>query len=395
GCTTCIGNSGPLPEEIAEAVTTKDLAVAAVLSGNRNYEGRIHGQVRASYLASPPLCVAYALIGTVLCDISVDPLGSDAQGNPVYLKDIWPTAEEIEAVVASAVSSEQFDLEYGRIFEGDDKWKSMPAPTGTLFEWDEDSTYVREPPFFLDFAKTPAPLTDISEARVLAVLGDTITTDHISPAGAITADSPAGEYLSDHQTPVNEFNSFGARRGNHEVMMRGTFGNIRLRNAMVPGVEGPWTIHTPSGEKMAIYDAAMRYLEEGTPLVVIAGKEYGSGSSRDWAAKGAALLGVKAIIAESYERIHRSNLVCMGVLPLQFKDGQSAQSLGLNGQETLTITGIRDGIEPQQNVNVAVTRPDGTQTSFETMVRIDAAAEVEYFVHGGILQMVLRQLLPD
>ncbi len=394
GCTTCIGNSGPLPEEIAEAVTTKKLAVAAVLSGNRNYEGRIHGQVKASYLASPPLCVAYALIGTVLCDISVDALGTDQQGNPVYLKDIWPTAEEIETLVAAAVSSEQFNLEYGRIFEGDDKWKSMPAPTGTLFDWTEDSTYVREPPFFLDFADTPEPAADIQDARALAVLGDTITTDHISPAGGITVDSPAGKYLAGHQIPADEFNSFGSRRGNHEVMMRGTFGNIRLRNAMVPGVEGPWTIHKPSGDKMPIYDAAMRYLQEGTPLVVIAGKEYGSGSSRDWAAKGAALLGIKAIIAESYERIHRSNLVCMGVLPLQFKEGDTAQSLGLSGDETFTITGIGDGIEPQQTVSVSVVRQDGSRTAFDTMLRIDAPAEVEYFVNGGILQMVLRQLLP-
>ncbi|WP_417847564.1 aconitate hydratase AcnA [Thalassoglobus sp.] len=394
GCTTCIGNSGPLPEEIAEAVTSKNLAVAAVLSGNRNYEGRIHGQVQASYLASPPLCVAYALIGTVLCDISVDELGRDQQGNPVYLKDIWPTAEEIENLVAATVSSDQFDLEYGRIFEGDDKWKSMPAPTGTVFDWAEDSTYVREPPFFLDFADTPAALSDIEGARALAVLGDTITTDHISPAGAIAVNSPAGEYLASHQIPADEFNSFGSRRGNHEVMMRGTFGNLRLRNAMVPGMEGPWTVHTPSGDKMTIYDAAMRYLQEETPLVVIAGKEYGSGSSRDWAAKGAALLGVKAILAESYERIHRSNLVCMGVLPLQFKDGESAQSLGLNGDETFSITGIGDGIEPRQTVNVSVVRQDGSRTTFDTILRIDAAAEVEYFVNGGILEMVLRQLLP-
>ncbi|WP_153556432.1 aconitate hydratase AcnA [Roseimaritima sediminicola] len=393
GCTTCIGNSGPLPEEIAEAVTSRNLTVAAVLSGNRNYEGRIHGQVQASYLASPPLVVAYALVGTVLCDLSVDALGTDQQGNPVYLKDIWPTAEEIESLITSSVSSQQFDLEYGRIFEGDDKWKRMPAPTGTLFEWADDSTYVREPPFFLDFADSPAPLADIQDARVLAVLGDTITTDHISPAGAIPVNSPAGEYLASHDVPPAEFNSFGSRRGNHEVMMRGTFGNIRLRNAMVPGVEGPWTIHTPSGEKMPIYDAAMRYMNEGTPLVVIAGKEYGSGSSRDWAAKGAALLGVKAILAESYERIHRSNLVCMGVLPLQFQDGQSARSLGLDGTETLTITGIRDGIEPRQTVTVSVVRQDGSQSSFETIVRIDAPAEVEYFVNGGILEMVLRQLL--
>ena len=394
GCTTCIGNSGPLPEEIAEAVTSKDLAVVAVLSGNRNFEGRIHSQVKASYLASPPLCVAYALVGTVLCDVSVDPLGADLQGKPVYLKDIWPTAREIEELVAAAVTSGQFELEYGRIFEGDDTWKSMPAPVGTLFDWAEESTYVREPPFFLDFADTPAPLADIHGARALAILGDSITTDHISPAGTITFDSPAGEYLVAHNISAEDFNSFGSRRGNHEVMMRGTFGNIRLRNSMVPGIEGPWTTHTPSGDRLTIYDAAMRYLQEDIPLVVVAGKEYGSGSSRDWAAKGATLLGIKAIIAESYERIHRSNLVCMGVLPLQFKDGDSAQSLRLTGEETFSITGIANGIEPRQIATVSVVRQDGSRTTFDTVVRIDAPAEVEYFVHGGILQMVLRQLLP-
>lgn len=394
GCTTCIGNSGPLPDEIAEAVTSKNLAVAAVLSGNRNYEGRIHSQVKASYLASPPLCVAYALVGTVLCDLSVDPLGTDQQGNPVYLKDIWPTAEEIEERVAASVTPEQFDAEYGRIFDGDDKWKSMPAPTGTLFDWTDDSTYVREPPFFIDFSSTPDPQGNITGAHALAVLGDSITTDHISPAGNITADSPAGKYLVEHGIPVNEFNSFGSRRGNHEVMMRGTFGNIRLRNLMVPGVEGPWTIHVPSGEQASIYDAAMRYLREGTPLVVIAGKEYGSGSSRDWAAKGSALLGIKAVIAESYERIHRSNLVCMGVLPLQFQPGDSAKSLGLTGDETFDITGIGNDIEPKQTATVSVIRQDGSQSAFKATVRIDAPAEVEYFVNGGILDMVLRQLLP-
>jgi aconitate hydratase len=394
GCTTCIGNSGPLPEEVAKAVAAKDLAVAAVLSGNRNYEGRIHAQVKASYLASPPLVVAYALIGTVLCDLTVDPLGTDKHGKPVYLKDIWPSTEEIETLVASSVAAEQFDAEYGRIFDGDDKWRSMPAPTGTLFDWAEDSTYVREPPFFIDFADHPAPLADIMGARALAVLGESITTDHISPAGAIGADSPAGEYLIGHGVPVTEFNSFGSRRGNHEVMMRGTFGNIRLRNLMVPGVEGPWTVYVPGGDKMSIYDAAMRYQEDGTPLVVVAGRDYGAGSSRDWAAKGAALLGIKAIIAESYERIHRSNLVCMGVLPLQFKDGDSAKSLHLRGTETFTITGFAAGIEPRQSARVSVTRQDGSQATFDTIVRIDAPAEIDYFRNGGILQMVLRQILP-
>jgi aconitate hydratase len=393
GCTTCIGNSGPLPEEIAQVVAANDLAVVAVLSGNRNFEGRIHSQVKASYLASPPLCVAYALVGTVMCDLTVDPLGTDARGKPVYLKDIWPTAEEIESLVALSVDSDQFDLEYGRIFEGDETWKSMPAPTGTLFDWTGESTYVREPPFFIDFAAAPAPLSDIAGARVLAVLGDSITTDHISPAGAIAVDSPAGRYLVGHGVPAAEFNSFGSRRGNHEVMMRGTFGNIRLRNALVPGAEGSWTLHVPSGDRLSIYDAAVRYQQEGTPLVVIAGREYGSGSSRDWAAKGAALLGIKAIIAETYERIHRSNLVCMGVLPLQFMDGDSAESLGLTGSETLSITGIGAGIEPRQSARVSVTRQDGSRAAFDATVRIDAPAEVEYFVNGGILQMVLRQVL--
>lgn len=395
GCTTCIGNSGPLPEEVAQAVTSKDLAVVAVLSGNRNYEGRIHSQVKASYLASPPLCVAYALVGTVLCDLTVDPLGTDTQGKPVYLKDLWPSSEEIETLVASSVAAEQYDLEYGRIFEGDDKWKSMPAPTGTLFEWAEDSTYVREPPFFTDVTGQVRSLADIKGARALALLGDSITTDHISPAGAIAADSPAGKYLVEQKVSPADFNSFGSRRGNHEVMMRGTFGNIRLRNALVSGVEGPLTLHLPSGEKMSIYDAAMRYQQEGTPLVVIAGREYGSGSSRDWAAKGSTLLGIKAIIAESYERIHRSNLVGMGVLPLQFNDGDSASSLELTGEETFDITGIAAGIEPGQTVQVAVVRQDGSQTNFDVIVRIDAAAEVEYFRNDGILQMVLRQLLPN
>lgn len=395
GCTTCIGNSGPLPEEVAEAVTSKDLAVVAVLSGNRNYEGRIHSQVKASYLASPPLCVAYALVGTVSCDLTIDPLGKDLQGKAVYLQDVWPSSEEIEALVALSVGAEQYEMEYGRIFEGDDKWKSMPAPTGTRFEWAEDSTYIREPPFFVDAAGEPKPLSDIKGARVLAMLGDTITTDHISPAGAIAADSPAGQYLVEQGVSRTDFNSFGSRRGNHEVMMRGTFGNIRLRNALVDGVEGPWTIHLPSGAKTSIYDAAMRYQQENTPLVVIAGREYGSGSSRDWAAKGASLLGIKAIIAESYERIHRSNLVCMGVLPLQFKEGDSAGSLGLTGDENFDITGIAAGIEPRQAAQVSVVRQDGSQSSFEVVVRIDAAAEVEYFRHDGILQMVLRQLLAE
>lgn len=393
GCTTCIGNSGPLSKEVAAAVVDKDLVVASVLSGNRNFEGRIHPQVKASYLASPPLCVAYALIGTVMCDLSADPLGIGSNGKPVYLKDIWPTAEEIEALVAASVSSDQFTTEYGRIFAGDDKWQSMPAPTGTLFEWTEDSTYVREPPFFIDLPPTANEFSDISGARALAVLGDSITTDHISPAGTIAADSTAGQYLVGLGIEPQNFNSFGSRRGNHEVMMRGTFGNIRLRNNMVPGVEGSWTVHVPSGDKLSIYDAAMRYQQEDTPLIIVAGREYGSGSSRDWAAKGSALLGVKAVIAQSYERIHRSNLVCMGILPLQFENGDSADSLTLSGDEKFAITGIKGGLEPKQSVSVTVTRQDGSELTFAAIVRIDAPSEVEYFRHGGILQMVQRELM--
>ncbi|GJM09038.1 MAG: aconitate hydratase A [Lysobacteraceae bacterium] len=393
GCTTCIGNSGPLPKEIADAVTSKDLVVAAVLSGNRNFEGRIHSQVKASYLASPPLCVAYALAGTVLCDLGVDPVGFDDNGKAVYLKDIWPTAEEIESLVTTSVSSDQFDSEYGRIFDGDEKWRGMPAPTGTLFDWVEESTYVREPPFFIDFESEPSVPKGIEDARVLALLGDSITTDHISPAGAIAVDSTAGRYLLEQSVLPAEFNSFGSRRGNHEVMMRGTFGNIRLRNKLVPGVEGSWTTHLPSGEQLSIYDAAVRYQNEGTPLIVIAGREYGSGSSRDWAAKGAALLGVKAVIAESYERIHRSNLVCMGILPLQFADGDSAESLGLSGTESFTINGVANGITPRQSMQVIATRKDGSEVSFNTVVRIDAPTEVRYFENDGILNMVLRDIL--
>lgn len=395
GCTTCIGNSGPLIEEVGKAVDDKKLAVAAVLSGNRNFEGRIHGQVKASYLASPPLCVAYALIGTVVCDIGSDSLGNGKDGKPVYLKDIWPTSEEIQALAAMSVNSGQFKQEYGRIFEGDEKWQSMPAPTGTLFAWAEDSTYVREPDFFRNLGAAPAPLQDIVSARVLALLGHSITTDHISPAGAITANSPAGSYLVEQGVPSPEFNSFGSRRGNHEVMIRGTFGNIRLQNLLAPGTEGPWTLHQPSGEKMSIYDASIRYQVEKTPLVVIAGREYGSGSSRDWAAKGVALLGVKAVIAEGYERIHRSNLVCMGVLPLQFKNGDTAVSLGLDGTETFSITGIAAGIKPRQDAQVSALKEDGTKVNFTVTLRIDAPAEIEYFINGGILQMVQRQILAE
>ncbi len=393
GCTTCIGNSGPLPDDVASAVQEKDLAVVAVLSGNRNFEGRIHPLVRASYLASPPLCVAYALTGHVETDLTREPVGTGRDGSPVYLRDLWPSAEEVQAAVADAVSPEQFKREYGRIFAGDEHWNSLPSPTGPMFAWDPASTYVREPPFFEGLAPEASEPADVIDARVLVKVGDSITTDHISPAGAIKPDSPAGTYLIEHGVEQREFNSYGSRRGNHEVMMRGTFANVRLRNELAPGTEGPWTTHFPGGEVMAVFDAALHYREEGVPLLVVAGKEYGSGSSRDWAAKGPALLGIRAVLAESFERIHRSNLVGMGVLPLQFAEGQSAASLGLSGKETFTITGLAGGIEPRQEVSVRARRDDGSETSFPATVRIDMPAEVDYYRHGGILQLVLRQML--
>jgi aconitate hydratase len=393
GCTTCIGNSGPLPEDVASAVQEKDLAVVAVLSGNRNFEGRIHPLVRASYLASPPLCVAYALTGHVETDLTREPLGTGLDGSPVYLRDLWPSAEEVQAAVAEAISPEQFKREYGRIFGGDEHWNSLPSPTGPMFEWDPASTYVQEPPFFEGLAPDPSEPGDLLEARALVKMGDSITTDHISPAGAIKPDSPAGKYLIEHGVDQRDFNSYGSRRGNHEVMMRGTFANVRLRNEVAPGTEGPWTTHLPSGEVVTVFDAALRYREEGVPLLVIAGKEYGSGSSRDWAAKGPALLGIRAVLAESFERIHRSNLVGMGVLPLQFEEGDSAASLGLTGREMLTIEGLAGGIQPGQEVTVRARREDGSEVPFPATVRIDMPAEVEYYRHGGILQLVLRQML--
>ncbi len=393
GCTTCIGNSGPLPERVADAVQEKDLAVVAVLSGNRNFEGRIHPLVRASYLASPPLCVAYALAGHVEIDLTTEPLGVGMGGEPVYLRDLWPSASEVQAAVAEAVSPEQFKREYGRIFDGDEHWNGLPSPTGPMFAWGLDSTYVREPPFFEDLPQMPSGVADVVAARVLVKVGDSITTDHISPAGSIKPDSPAGRYLTERGVEQRDFNSYGSRRGNHEVMMRGTFANVRLRNELAPDTEGPWTTHLPSGERMTIYEAALRYRDEGVPLMVIAGKEYGSGSSRDWAAKGPALLGVRAVVAESFERIHRSNLVGMGVLPLQFADGQSAASLGLTGTESFTIGGPGSGVTPKQEVPVTARRDDGSEISFAATVRIDMPAEVEYYLHGGILQMVLRQML--
>ncbi len=391
GCTTCIGNSGPLPAEISDVVNAEDLAVVSVLSGNRNFEGRINPDVKMNYLASPPLCVAYALAGTMDIDLYDEPLGEGRDGEPVYLKDIWPPAAEVAHTVQDAVRSDMFHKSYGEVFDGDERWNSLEVPGGESFAWDESSTYVRKPPFFDDLPIEPEPLQDIEGARVLAVLGDSVTTDHISPAGSIKRDSPAGRYLIEHGVEPRDFNSYGSRRGNHEVMMRGTFANIRLRNQLAPGTEGGVTLYLNSDgdpEQMTIYDAAMRYLEQDTPLVVLAGKEYGSGSSRDWAAKGTRLLGVRAVIAQSFERIHRSNLVGMGVLPLQFSDGDSVQSLGLSGKEKFTIAGIADRDEVPRRLTV---RADDRE--FEVTVRIDTPKEQRYFRHGGILQYVLRELL--
>jgi aconitate hydratase len=387
GCTTCIGNSGPLPEEISEVVNAEDLAVVSVLSGNRNFEGRINPDVKMNYLASPPLCVAYALAGTMDIDLLDEPLGRDKDGEDVYLKDIWPSAEEVAHTVEEAVQSDMFTKSYGEVFEGDERWNSLDVPEGDRFAWDEDSTYVRQPPFFEDLAPEPEPIGDIEGARVLARLGDSVTTDHISPAGAIKKDSPAAKYLNDHGVQNKDFNSYGARRGNHEVMMRGTFANIRLRNE-IAGKEliGGLTLKFPEGDEMPIYDAAMSYAEEGTPLVVLAGSEYGSGSSRDWAAKGTNLLGVKAVIAQSFERIHRSNLVGMGVLPVQFPEGESAESLGLTGEEEISITGLDGGDASEVQVKAG-------DVEFTAKVRIDTPKERDYFKHGGILQFVLRQLM--
>ncbi|MDQ6746045.1 MAG: aconitate hydratase [Actinomycetota bacterium] len=392
GCTTCIGNSGPLPEEISAGVDEGDLAVVSVLSGNRNFEGRINPDVKMNYLASPPLCVAYALAGTMDIDLLDEPLGEDEDGRDVYLKDIWPGSAEVAEAVEQAVQSDMFRKSYAEVFDGDERWNSLEVPTGDRFAWDEDSTYVRRPPFFEDLPPEPEPRTDIEDARVLAVLGDSVTTDHISPAGSIKRDSPAGKYLIEHGVQPKDFNSYGSRRGNHEVMMRGTFANIRLRNQLAPDTEGGVTLYLggpDDGEQMAIYDAAMRYAEEQTPLVVLAGKEYGSGSSRDWAAKGTRLLGVRAVIAQSFERIHRSNLVGMGVLPLQFAQGESVESLKLSGHERFSIAGLSDVEQIPREVTV---RADGDK-EFTATVRIDTPQEQRYFRHGGILQFVLRDLL--
>jgi aconitate hydratase len=398
GCTTCIGNSGPLAAEISDAIGAEDLAVVSVLSGNRNFEGRINPDVKMNYLASPPLCVAYALAGTMDLDLLDEPLGEDDRGDPVFLRDIWPSAAEVARTIEEAVQSDMFRHSYAEVFDGDERWNALEVPTGQRFAWDPESTYVRLPPFFEELAPEPAPISDVHDARVLAVLGDSVTTDHISPAGSIKRDSPAGRYLIEQGVEPKGFNSYGSRRGNHEVMMRGTFANIRLRNQLAPGTEGGVSLHlrAPTAsqegeplveEQMPIYDAAMRYLEEGTPLIVLAGKEYGSGSSRDWAAKGTRLLGVRAVIAESFERIHRSNLVGMGVLPLQFKPGDSVQSLELTGREVFSIAGLA-GADPIPR-EVKVTADD---REFTAIVRIDTPKEQSYFRHGGILQFMLRQL---
>ncbi len=394
GCTTCIGNSGPLDEPVADAVEKGDLVAAAVLSGNRNFEGRVHPHVRANYLASPPLVVAYALAGSMNVDLFNDPLGEDQDGNPVFLKDIWPTNQEVADAVSHSVTPEMFRERYGNVFEGDAFWKSMEIPDSDIYEWDPTSTYVKKPPFFDSMKPEPEPVSDIIGARPLCLLADSITTDHISPAGSIKEDSPAGTYLTEYQVRRNEFNSFGSRRGNHEVMERGTFGNIRLRNEMVPGVEGGFTTHQPSGEQMSIFDASARYQKEGVPLVVIGGKEYGTGSSRDWAAKGTNILGIKVVIVESFERIHRSNLVGMGVLPLQFKDGMNRKTLKLDGTETFDFVGLADAeLKPRQDVTCVIRRADGSSEEITLMSRIDTIDEVAYYKHGGILQYVLRDMM--
>jgi aconitate hydratase len=394
GCTTCIGNSGPLPEPISKAIKDHNLVAVSVLSGNRNFEGRVHPQCRANYLASPPLVVAYALAGRMDFDIVNEPLASDTSGKPVYLRDIWPSSQEVESTMRSAVSGDMFAKEYADVFTGDDRWRALPVPEGDLYAWDEKSTYIKNPPYFEGMQKRPSAIGDLKGLRVLAVLGDSITTDHISPAGSIQADGPAGKYLVAHGVEPKDFNSYGARRGNHEVMMRGTLANIRLRNQLAPGTEGGWTIHQPSGEKMSIYSAAMKYRDENVPLLILAGKEYGAGSSRDWAAKGTILLGVRVVLAESFERIHRSNLVGMGVLPLEFLPGENAKSLGLTGVEIYDFEGLSETFEPKKRILVSVRDANGQLTRhFQAVARVDTPFEVSYYEHGGILPYVLRQML--
>jgi aconitate hydratase len=391
GCTTCIGNSGPLPDEISKSVNDNDLVVASVLSGNRNFEGRINPDVKANYLASPPLVVAYAIAGTVDIDLETDPLGTDRSGKPVYLRDIWPTASEVEETVATCVTRDQFVRQYADVFKGSDEWRAIQTSKGELFEWDENSTYVQEPPFFVNMSNSPEAIRPIAGARALAYLGDSVTTDHISPAGSIKKDSPAGKFLIAKDVPVSMFNSYGARRGDYRVMTRGTFANIRVKNKLAPGTEGGWTTDYTDGQVKSIYDASVNYQKDRIPLVVLAGKDYGMGSSRDWAAKGTFLLGVKAVIAISFERIHRSNLVGMGVLPLTFKAGQDTKSLGLDGTETFDIA-LNDQVKPRQDIQVTAARKDGTKVTFATTCRIDTPVEVDYYRNGGILHAVLRNM---
>lgn len=393
GCTTCIGNSGPLPPAIASAIETGDLVVTSVLSGNRNFEGRISPHVKANYLASPALVVAYALAGTMNIDLYNEPLGQAKDGSNVFLNDVWPTTQDIKEAVSQAVKPEQFKSKYADVFTGDTSWQNLEAPQGSTFKWDPDSTYIRKPSFFEGMTRDPGDLEDIQGARLLALLGDSVTTDHISPAGAFSVETPAGKYLASHGTAVKDFNSYGSRRGNHEVMMRGTFANIRLRNMLAPGTEGGFTKKLPEGEITTIFDGAMAYKNQGTPLIIIAGKEYGTGSSRDWAAKGTYLLGVKAVMAESFERIHRSNLIGMGVLPLQFKPGEGRESLGITGYETFSISGISHGLAPGKELTISVELSDGSFSNFEAITRIDTPNELEYYRHGGILQYVMRSLL--
>ncbi|MYK54658.1 MAG: aconitate hydratase AcnA, partial [Gemmatimonadetes bacterium] len=395
GCTTCIGNSGPLPDPVVAAIHEDDLVAASVLSGNRNFEGRVHPHVKANYLASPPLVVAYALAGRVDLDLTAEPIGVDGDGNAVFLRDLWPSQDEIGDTIARALKPDMFEARYGDVFEGNEMWNAVGGQEGDLYGWQAESTYVQEPPFFVDLSSELDAITDIRGARVLARLGDSVTTDHISPAGSIAVDSPAGQFLIARGVEPMDFNSYGSRRGNHEVMMRGTFANIRIRNSLVPGTEGGVTVHLPSGEQMSIYDAAMRYVDEDVPSIVIAGAEYGSGSSRDWAAKGPLLLGVRAVLVESFERIHRSNLVGMGVLPLEFVAGENAESLGLTGREVYDITGLSDDLQPLQDVAVTATDEDGNVKSFSATVRIDTPVEIDYYRNGGILHTVLRGFLKD
>jgi aconitate hydratase len=395
GCTTCIGNSGPLARPIASAIEEEDLTVTAVLSGNRNFEGRISPHVKANYLASPPLVVAYAIAGSMTKDLYNEPLGQDQEGNEVYLKDIWPSNKEVGDTMLASLTRDMFESRYGNVYEGPKEWQDIPKSGGTIYDWPENSTYVKNPPYFENMGPEPNVAADVTGARPLMILGDSITTDHISPAGPIKKDSPAGEYLLEYQVRPEDFNSYGARRGNHEIMMRGTFANIRIKNEMVPGTEGGFSKHYPSGDDGSVFDVAMRYKEEGSPLVVFGGKEYGTGSSRDWAAKGSALLGVRAVITESFERIHRANLVFMGVLPLVFKDGVTRKSLKLDGSEVIDLTGIKGGITPRMDVQCKITRTDGSSVEAALLCRIDTLNEVEYYLHGGILQYVLRKMMKE